>query len=64
MKIILLGSNGLVGKEFKKYFENKYELIAVDIDLLDLNNENDVKSFFKINKADILINLFGKNEHV
>ncbi|MDA7693783.1 SDR family oxidoreductase [Flavobacteriaceae bacterium] len=64
MKIILLGSNGLVGKEFKKYFENKFELIAVDIDQLDLNNENDVKSFFKINKADILINLFGKNEHV
>ncbi len=64
MKIILLGSNGLVGKEFKKYFEKKHELIAVDIEDIDLNNEKQVKVFFRKNKADILINLFGKNEHI
>lgn len=64
MKIILLGSNGLVGKEFKSYFENKYELIALDKEDLDLNNEKKVKIFFKNNKADVLINLFGKNEHI
>lgn len=64
MKIILLGCNGLVGKEFKKYFEKKYELIAVDKEDLDLNNIKQVKVFFRKNKADILINLFGKNEHI
>ena len=64
MKIILLGSNGLVGKEFKKYFKKKYELIALDKEDIDLNNEKQVKVFFRKNKADILINLFGKNEHI
>ena len=64
MKIILLGSNGLVGKEFKKYFEKKHELIALDKEDIDLNNQKQVKIFFRKNAADVLINLFGKNEHI
>lgn len=63
MKIILLGANGLVGSELKKYFNN-YELVSVDIDELDIGNLVSVKNFFKKNKADILINAFGKNEHI
>ncbi len=63
MNIILLGASGLVGSELKKYFSN-YNLIAVDIEQLDLSDLEAVKVFFKENKADILINAFGKNEHV
>lgn len=63
MKIILLGASGLVGSELKNYFKN-YDLVALDIDQLDLGNIEAVKEFFKKNKADVLINAFGKNEHV
>lgn len=63
MKIILLGASGLVGSELKKYFSN-YELIAVDIDQLDISDIEAVRLFFINNKADVLINAFGKNEHV
>ena len=63
MKIILLGASGLVGSELKNYFKN-YDLVALDIDQLDLGNIEAVKEFFKKNKADVLINAFGKNEHI
>lgn len=66
MKIIVLGNKGLVGGEIYDYFRRipKYECIGSDIDKLDLNNLNDVVDFFKSNKADVLINAFGKNDHV
>ena len=66
MKIIILGSRGLVGSELYKYFKKKntYECIGLDINDLDLNNFHDVKDFFVLNKADVLINSFGKNEHI
>lgn len=63
MKIILLGSKGLVGSALKNYFKN-YDLIHHDIDTLNLNDLNSVKDFFKNNKGDVLINAFGKNNHI
>jgi NAD(P)-dependent dehydrogenase (short-subunit alcohol dehydrogenase family) len=63
MKIILLGASGLVGSELKNHFKS-HELIAVDIDQLDLGDSAAVKDFFSKNRADVLINAFGKNEHV
>ena len=63
MKIILLGASGLVGRSLKQYFKH-HDLVAVDIDQLDLSDSESVKNFFLENKADILINAFGKNEHV
>ena len=62
-KIILLGSNGLVGSALREHFKS-YELICRDIDTLDINDENAVSHFFKTNSAEILINAFGKNDHV
>ena len=64
MKIIILGSNGLVGREVSKYLSKKHDIIKSDIDTLDLKNSKSAELFFKKNKADVLINLFGKNEHV
>lgn len=65
MKIILLGSKGLVGREVEKYLLKKqYSLTSVDIDTLDLTDHDQTSVFFNQNKADILINLFGKNDHI
>lgn len=64
MKIILLGNQGLVGSTVYKDLSVNHEVIGVDLDTLDLNNLENVTTFFSKNKADVLINLFGKNHHI
>ena len=64
MKIIVLGAKGLIGSEVSSFLSKKYEVISTDIDDLDLYDKYKTEKFFKKNKADVLINLFGKNEHV
>lgn len=64
MKIIVLGNKGLVGSKVYRDLSSHYEVIGVDIDTLDLNNLEQVTKFFSENKADVLINLFGKNHHI
>jgi NAD(P)-dependent dehydrogenase (short-subunit alcohol dehydrogenase family) len=64
MKVIVLGNKGLVGSTVYNILKQKHEVIGRDLDLLDLNDLNAVQIFFKENKADILVNLFGKNDHV
>jgi len=65
-KVILTGSEGLIGKKVYKYLSKKYEIVRADLKLgLDLTNSKDVKSFFKNNNScDFLINMHGYNEHV
>ena len=65
-KIIITGSEGLIGKEVSRYFSEKAcEVIKLDLCLgNDLNDEIFVQEFFKENKADYLINLFALNDHV
>lgn len=64
-KIIILGSNGLIGNAVRKFLtKSNYLLICRDIKNLDLSDNVKTDLFFKENKADILINLFGKNEHI
>lgn len=65
-KIIVTGSEGLFGSEIVKYLESiGHTVIKVDLKLgHDLNDEEFVKSFFKRNKADCLLNLFALNPHV
>tara|TARA_R110002020_G_scaffold82359_4_gene203804 strand:- start:15947 stop:16636 length:690 start_codon:yes stop_codon:yes gene_type:complete len=66
MKVIIAGSEGLIGKEVSKFFEkNGNEVIRCDLSLgHDLSSESFVKDFFAKNKADHLINLFAMNDHV
>lgn len=62
--ILLIGSNGQLGQEFKKLFNN-YDIkyLAVDHNELDISNENEIKSFFELNnKFDIIINCAAYNE--
>ena len=65
-KIIIAGSEGLIGKEVSRYFEeNACKIIKLDLTLgNDLNDEFFVHQFFQENKADYLINLFALNDHV
>jgi len=65
MKIIITGSEGIIGKELQKYLKKKHKILRLDLTLgHDLTNEKFVKSWFQKNKADSLINCFAKNDHV
>lgn len=65
MKIIITGSEGLIGSEISTFLKDKYEILKLDIlNGHDLTNEKFVKKWFKENHADALINCFALNDHV
>ena len=65
MKIIITGSEGLLGKEIVKHLEKKYDVIKLDKILgHDLADESFVKKWFKKNHASSLVNCFALNDHV
>ena len=65
MKIIITGSEGLIGKELQKFLKKKHEILKLDLTLgHDLTDEKFVQKWFRKNKADSLINCFAKNDHV
>lgn len=65
MKIIVTGSEGLLGSEIARFLENKHKIIRADIQLgHDLTDERFVKTWFKKIKADALVNCFALNDHV
>lgn len=64
-RIIITGSEGLLGREISNYLEKKYHVCRLDVLLgHDLTDEGFVKKWFKENKADCLINCFALNDHV
>lgn len=67
-KIIITGSEGLIGKKVSKFFSKKkdYKVIKLDKRLgHNLTSENEVDKIFKKNKdANYLINLHGLNDHI
>ena len=65
MKIIITGSEGLIGKELVNHLQKNHQILKLDLSLgHDLTDEKFVKSWFKINKANSLINCFAMNDHV
>lgn len=65
MKIIITGSEGLLGTEISQYLERKNQILKLDLSLgHDLTDEIFVKKWFKKNKADCLVNCFALNDHV
>ena len=65
MKIIITGSEGLLGKEITTYLKKEHEVIGLDLVLgHDLTDENFVKDWFSKNRADSLVNCFAMNDHV
>ncbi len=64
-KIIVTGSEGLLGKEICKFLKKKNKIYRLDLQLgHDLNDEKFVKKWFKENNSDYLINCFAINDHV
>lgn len=52
MKILLTGSNGQLGHDFKKIFNKKnIEYIATDYKELDITNDEDLNKFFQENEG-------------
>ena len=48
MKIIITGSEGLLGKELVNHLQTKHKILKLDLSLgHDLTNEKFVKSWFK-----------------
>lgn len=65
MKIIITGSEGLLGAELTKHLSKKFDVIKLDLELgQDLTDEKFVKNWFKNNKANALVNCFALNDHV
>ena len=65
LKIIVTGSEGLLGKEISKFLEKGNKVIRLDLTLgHDLTDEKFVKKYFKENKANCLVNCFALNDHV
>ena len=49
-KIVITGSEGLIGKKLKEYLSKEYEIISLDISLgHDLTDAVFVNKFFKVN---------------
>lgn len=64
-RVIITGSEGIVGAEVSKYFEKLYNIQKLSLRFgNDLTNEEFVKDYFSKNKADYLVNCFGFNDHI
>ena len=64
-KIIITGSEGLLGKELSKYLAKHNQILKLDLLLgHDLTDEKFVRTWFKKNKANALVNCFAMNDHV
>ena len=65
MRVIVTGSEGLIGKEVVKYLEKEgYKVVHCDIFLepeFDMSDETYAKAFFHDNHAEALVNCFAYN---
>lgn len=65
LKIIITGSEGLIGSQLSDFLANNYEIIKLDLLLgHDLTDELFVKDWFSKNNAHTLVNCFALNDHV
>ena len=65
MKVIITGSEGLIGTQLSGFLEKDHEVIKLDLLLgHDLTDESFVKDWFSKNKADSIANCFALNDHV
>jgi nucleoside-diphosphate-sugar epimerase len=55
MKILITGTNGYIGKSLTEKLKEKYEVVALTRQLVDLTNCKDVHNFFKDKYFDVVI---------
>ncbi|HWQ95963.1 MAG TPA: SDR family oxidoreductase [Candidatus Methylomirabilis sp.] len=64
-RIIITGSEGLIGSSLASYLEESYEIIKLSLRFgHDLTDEKFVKKWFSENNAEYLVNCFAINDHV
>ena len=64
-RIVITGSEGLLGKQITNYLSKKYQIYKLDLKLgNDLTNEEFVKKWFSKNKVDSLVNCFALNDTI
>ena len=64
-KIVVTGSEGLLGSEISKFLEKSHKVYRLDLKLgHDLTDQRFVKNWFKKNHSDYLINCFAINDHI
>ena len=56
MKILIAGSNGMLGHDLQEVLKNKHELILTTSKTLDITDKNHTIDFILNNKPDIVIN--------
>ena len=56
MRILVTGANGMLAKEVKEKFQKNNEIIATDVQELDITDEKAVLDFVKNTKPDYIIN--------
>jgi len=56
MKVLVVGSNGQLGKEIARQFQSKYELLLYDRPSLDITNPQSVESLISDTNPAIVIN--------
>lgn len=54
-RILITGASGFVGKNLKRFFENKYVLFTPTHSDLDFREENSVEKYFKKNSFDYIL---------
>lgn len=64
-KIVITGSEGLLGKQISNHLSKKFQVTKLDLQLGDdLTNEDFVKQWFAKNKAESLVNCFALNDTI
>lgn len=64
-KIVITGSEGLLGKQISNHLSKKFQILKLDLQLGDdLTNEGFVKQWFAKNKAESLVNCFALNDTI
>lgn len=55
-KVLVIGASGLVGSRFCELTKNKFNVIAVDENILDITDESSTIKYFDQNKFDTVVN--------
>ena len=59
-KVWIVGASGRVGSALLKQLDRlKYEIMVTDATEVDVTNREDVKSYMKISRPDVVINCAG-----
>ena len=56
MKVMIIGSNGLLGTSLKEVFKNEHEVVALDNPEIDISNKASVFNIVEHHRPDVIIN--------